>query len=278
LYAGPATVDRIIRSVIGPTSRRLVARGTVDRWFFLRYRDPHHHVRWRLQVSASASLGRVRHAVERASARLSQAGVLERLAYDTYHREIERYGGDAGLDIAESLFHVDSDTALDLIAAASAPGESADTRWQATLLSIDRLLADFALDLPARLTVMRRGREAMGRRVYADANVGRQLAKRYRAVRGDLSRLLSGPAADGALASISKVLERRSRLAAPLVARLRTLADQRRLTTPIEELVESCVHMHVNRLVRAEQNLHEVVIYDFLVQLYTEQLARSKRR
>lgn len=275
LYTGHATADRLLRDVIGPVSRRLVDRGAVDRWFFIRYADPHHHLRWRLQVSSPARLAAVRRAVDRAAAQLHDAQQIERLDYDTYHREIERYGGPDGMDIAESLFHVDSEAVLDLLAAVGAPGATADTRWQAALLSIDRLLADLGLDPTERLAVVTRTREEWGRRVRADEDVGRQLAKRYRGVRADLVRLLSGSIdADSAMAGVAAVLDQRSALARPYVARLRERDEAGELNQRLDLLADSFVHMHVNRLIRAEQNLHEVVLYDFLVQLYKEQLAR----
>ena len=58
--------------------------------------------------------------------------------------------------------------------------------------------------------------------------------------------------------------------------RLKSLEQDQRLGVPLFMLADSYVHMHLNRLFRAEPNLHEVVIYDFLVQLYTRQLARAK--
>jgi thiopeptide-type bacteriocin biosynthesis protein len=232
-------------------------------------------VRWRLQIAAPARLDTVRRAVDRAVAGLHETTLIERFVYDTYHRELERYGGDEGLDVAESVFHIDSDTALDLIAAATGPGATADTRWQTALVSIDRLLGDLGLDLPQRLLVIRRAREAWGTRMHADADVGRQLAKRYRGVRAELARLLTDAIVpDGALGAVLQILGRRSALIRPFIERLLTLQAEGQLAKPIDVLADSYVHMHVNRLIRAEQNLHEVVLYDFLVQLYTERLAR----
>ena len=46
------------------------------------------------------------------------------------------------------------------------------------------------------------------------------------------------------------------------------------LDVPIAVLAESYVHMHLNRLFRAEQRAHELVVYDFLSCLYESRLAR----
>jgi thiopeptide-type bacteriocin biosynthesis protein len=277
LYVGRATADRLLQSVIGPTSRALAARGAIDRWFFVRYADPHHHVRWRLRAGAPSRLEAIRRAVEREVAQLHDTRLVERVAYDTYHREIERYGGAGGIDVAEALFHVDSEAVLDLMAAASAPGATADTRWHTALVSADRLLDDLGLDEARRLTVVRRLRAEWGTRLHVDRLVGRQIAKRYREVRTDLVRLLGGTAeAADAVSQVRDALAARTGRSAPLVERLARLQAEGQVSHPLDRLAESFVHMHLNRLLRAEQNLHEVVLYDFLVQIYTERIAREQ--
>jgi thiopeptide-type bacteriocin biosynthesis protein len=41
-----------------------------------------------------------------------RSGLLSRFQLDTYEREVERYGGAAGITPAEKLFHADSEAAL----------------------------------------------------------------------------------------------------------------------------------------------------------------------
>jgi hypothetical protein len=45
----------------------------------------------------------------------------------------------------------------------------------------------------------------------------------------------------------------------------------------MDQLVESHVHMHLNRLLRSEQRKHELLIYDFLARAYVQRLARASR-
>ena len=48
------------------------------------------------------------------------------------------------------------------------------------------------------------------------------------------------------------------------------------LEVPVAVLAESYVHMHLNRLFRAEPRAHELVVYDFLSCLYQARLARRR--
>jgi thiopeptide-type bacteriocin biosynthesis protein len=49
LYAGAITVDDLLRDVVGPLASDLEAEGLAQRWFFIRYADPHGHLRLRFQ-------------------------------------------------------------------------------------------------------------------------------------------------------------------------------------------------------------------------------------
>ena len=142
---------------------------------------------------------------------------------------------------------------------------------------MDALLADLGLDLDARLAAMRRTRKHWGERMHVNADVRHDLARKYRAMQGDLVPLLerrfdSTPP----MAAVADVLEVRSRRQREIVTRLTALDQDQQLGVPLFILADSYAHMHLNRLFRAEPNLHEVVIYDFLVQLYARQLARAK--
>lgn len=55
------------------------------------------------------------------------------------------------------------------------------------------------------------------------------------------------------------------------------MAEQGKLAGPLTDLASSYVHMHVNRLIRASRRAHELVLYDFLSQLYDSRLAREAR-
>jgi class I lanthipeptide synthase len=277
LYAGHAAVDRLLVDALGPPSRTWLDNGDIDRWFFVRYADPDHHVRWRLRVADSRRLTAIRKAVEKTAARLFDQGRIRRVTFDTYHREIERYGGPEGLDAAEQLFWADSDAMLDLLAVLSNGTATSNARWQSAILGVDALLADLAFDHGARLAIVRSARKSWGRRVGVDAETGRQLGKKFRKVQVEVAPLLDGGIGDDhPLTGAAGVFAARSRRNQPIAARLHALANDARLDRPLALLAESYVHMHLNRLFRAEQNLHEVVIYDFLVQLYTRRLARLK--
>jgi thiopeptide-type bacteriocin biosynthesis protein len=282
LYTGTSTADRALREVVAPLVREAMREGAADHWFFIRYGDPEWHVRLRLHGDPAALAARVVPALHAAAAPLLDDGRLWRLQLDTYEREVERYGGAAGIGLVERLFHVDSEAVLDVLDMLEGD-EGAEARWRLALRGIDALFDDLGLDAEARfqaLTAMRAGFSQEfggGAGTPAHKALGVQLDQRFRTERRSLDSLLD-PAGDAEspYAPALAVLARRSRELAPIVAELRRLETAGELTSSLAELAPSIIHMHVNRLIRSAQRAHELVLYDFLYQLHRSRAARAR--
>jgi thiopeptide-type bacteriocin biosynthesis protein len=267
LHAGSATADRLLQEAVAPLARQVLAAGAADRWFFLRYSDPGFHLRVRLHGDPVA----LRDSLDPLVARLLDAGLVHDAQLGTYRREVERYGGPEGIDVAEQLFHADSDAVLDLIEGFEPGAPALDARWRIGLLGAERLLEDLGLDGPARAALSRRMRDSLEREFRAGASFRTAVAARVRAEARALEHLLDASAdGDHPLAPGVRILDERSARIAPLGRALR----QRRLTMPVEELAVAFVHMWLNRLHRSENRLHEYVTYALLTRVHE---ARARR-
>jgi thiopeptide-type bacteriocin biosynthesis protein len=261
LYAGSATADRLLHEAVAPLARRLLAAGAADRWFFLRYEDPGFHLRVRFH----GDTGAIRAELDPLVAHLLDAGLVHDAVHGTYRREVERYGGPEGIELAEQLFHADSDAVVDLLDLLAPGATGLDTRWRIGLLGTERLLQDLGLDQAARAALSRDMRNAFDREFRVDAATRKAVSARIRSELVSLQDLLAAPAGgDHPLAPGIAVLDQRSARIAPLAAELAA----RRLTTPTEELAIAFVHMWLNRLHRSENRLHEYVTYALLTRLH----------
>ncbi|HTL97667.1 MAG TPA: thiopeptide-type bacteriocin biosynthesis protein, partial [Holophagaceae bacterium] len=151
-------------------------------------------------------------------------------------------------------------------------------RWRMALRCMDGILDGLGLDLPAKhalLTVLRAG---FGREFRAQGALERAMGDRFRKERKELESLLdpttraTGPLTD-ALAAARAHLE----AMAPVFEALRTASSEGRLTTSLEDLAGSFLHMHANRLLRDAQRRQELVLYDFLGRIYESRMARLRR-
>jgi len=111
LYAN----DREFRSEIAPRLLRFGEEATTAAiatgWFYVLYADPDQHVRLRLR-SGDGGGATLRERALAFAEELVQSGVVTRYGLATYERELERYGGAAGIELCERLFEHDSVAAL----------------------------------------------------------------------------------------------------------------------------------------------------------------------
>src|SRR5262249_36646856 len=141
--------------------------------FFIRYGDPDWHVRLRFHGEPRRLHGEVMPALEAATGPLLEDGRVWRIQVDTYEREVERYGGAAGIELSERLFGADSNAVLRILETLSGD-EGADARWRLTLRGMDQLLDDLGLPFEGKRAVVTRARESYGREFRSDVGLERQ--------------------------------------------------------------------------------------------------------
>ena len=110
LYAAEDTLDELLGEHLPGLLRPLAPR--LDRWFFIRYRDPEPHLRLRLHGKPETLRGDVLPQLTEQVRELLDAGVVRELVLDTYRPELDRYGGPKAMALAEELFCLDSQSAL----------------------------------------------------------------------------------------------------------------------------------------------------------------------
>jgi thiopeptide-type bacteriocin biosynthesis protein len=277
LYTGTATADVLLRDALAPVARELMDSGAADHWFFIRYGDPEWHLRIRFHGDPARLVTEVFPRLQAAVAPLVDEGRVWRVQLDTYEREVERYGGPEGIVLAERLFHEDTEAVLAMLEMLEGD-EGADIRWRLTLRGIDMLLDDLGFDSETKLRVLSGMRESFTREFGGGKGLRLQLDVRLRDERRSLFPLLD-PAGDreSPLAPALEVLHRRSEKNAPIIAELKRLESEGKLTNSLAEMAPSYVHMHVNRMIRSAARAHELVLYDFLYQLLESRAARARK-
>ncbi|MFJ5925287.1 lantibiotic dehydratase [Kitasatospora sp. NPDC092948] len=114
MFARLAAVEARHDEILADRLPRLIAAlpGDVDRWFFVRYRDPEPHLRLRFHGAPAALAAELLPTLHDWAADLRRAGLAADLRLDSYLPEADRYGGPELLADAERVFHADSLVAL----------------------------------------------------------------------------------------------------------------------------------------------------------------------
>jgi thiopeptide-type bacteriocin biosynthesis protein len=140
LYSRAVLHNAIIVDDLPPLLERL--DGLTDRWFFARYRDDGAHIRLRFH-SHSRELGHdLIGIVGEWATELARQGVINDFSLNTYHPEIDRYGGPQAIAAAEEVFHADSVSAIEQLGLYRDAGLGVD---------MDLLTAANVMDLAHRL-------------------------------------------------------------------------------------------------------------------------------
>ena len=274
LYTGTASADEVLEEIVAPL---VATQKKSTGWFFIRYGDPHWHVRLRLRGDPRRLAAEALPALNELAAPLLRDGRVSRFQLDTYERETERYGGPDGIELAEALFQADSEAVLSIVELLDAD-DGAEARWRLALRGMHLLLVDLGLDLTRRNEVLRRVRASFAAEHRVDVGVEKQLGAKYRAERHALEALLTtAPEAEHPLSPGFELLAERSERIAPIARELLSREGNGRLRTSVVDLAPSFLHMHANRLLRSEQRSQELVLYDFLSRLYEAEAARSRK-
>ena len=231
----------------------------------------------RLHGEPARLLDEVLPALRGAVAPLLADGQVWKVQLDTYEREVERYGGADGVELAERIFQADSAAALEILEMLEEGDEGSDERWRLTLSGIDLLLQDFGFDSKAMRSLLEEARQEFAKELRTDAGVRRELGDRFRKECKAIELLLDASRAEeGPLAPGLAVLRGRSSRLAPLIADMKGLERAGRLSRPLMAIAPSFVHMHVNRMLCSMNRNSELVLYDFLARIYEARAARAK--
>ena len=276
-YTGTASADRILTDTVGPVITRLREAGVVDHWFFLRYADPDHHLRFRLHGDPAALREKVLPALTDALTPHLGDGTVWKVSTDTYDREVERYGGDAGIDLAEQIHAADSDAVIEALGLLDAFGEGAqDARWKLCLYATDRLLAVAGLDMQQRRDWAKGGAAGYRPEYPNAANLDPGIGQRWRVERADVTALLDD-STEHPYEAVRQVFRRRSERTTPLLAELADRSARGELSQPYVSLLHSFSHLNAVRLLRSAARTHELILLSFLDRHYASQIARAPR-
>ncbi|MCA9025669.1 MAG: lantibiotic dehydratase [Planctomycetaceae bacterium] len=276
LFAGSSTIDRLLVEYVRPITNTMTESSDIDSWFFLRYNVPGNHLRLRVHGDSQRLQRIVIPKLNRLSARLQSDGLVSRVQWDTYEREVERYGGMEAMPLVEQIFHADSQSAIELVAN-YAGDEGAHLRWQLALYGLDRLLDDLGLPLEEKLSVARDCATVFAHEFGFHGPFRKQLSQKQRDLGSQIEKLLSGERDnEPVLTAGLESYRTRSHRISPVAANLQDLSARGLLSMSVNGIARSLWHMHVNRVLRAAHRAQELILYDLLTRQYESQRARRR--
>jgi thiopeptide-type bacteriocin biosynthesis protein len=250
LYGPRIFDDDMLTGPMPELCQQALATGAADDWFFIRYADPDPHIRLRFHGQPERLTGELLPLVCRWADGILSDGLGVRLCFDTYDREIERFGGTAGTVAAEAIFGVDSRAVIEMLRLMRVGLLDMDMTSLA-VLSIDDLLAGLGSSEASLIWY----REKVTPRKAAGEEYRRRKAD-LRRLLGDPEHLPSQPGGD----ALARLLAARRDDLAIICSRLDALAAAKQLSEPKSSLVRTFVHLHCNRLLGANPSMEQQIL------------------
>ncbi len=275
LYCGVKSADKILLEAVKPLTEKLSDQKSMDKWFFIRYNDPAFHIRLRLHITDTSNLGAVMAAVHECLHPFEKDGYIWKLQVDTYSRELERYGVNT-VQLAEEVFFYDSVAVLSMLDLTWGD-EREKIRWLWALRSVEELLNCFQFSLDEKLSLLAGMKDSFAHEFNMDKSLRLQLGNKSRQYKQNIEQMMDAALRqDHEWLPLIRVLQEKSNQLLPLAERLRGLERSGELMVAIPELLNSYIHMLLNRIITSNPRLQEMVIYDFLFRHYQSQKARQK--
>lgn len=274
IYCSWDAADSLLVDFFAPALRRLMIDGHIQSWFFLRYRDPDTHLRFRVFGQPRSISEHAIPLLNEAAAAVLRECTAWRIQWDTYEPETMRFGGPAALRHVERIFHAHSESVTATLERLR-EGRSIGGRWRAALIAIDTFMTDVPMTIDARLALVSALRLGLHQEMSrSEVGLARALSSKFRRHRSAIESALCPASTDDAVRECRSTFGASASTVEAWNA-LRDLEDRRALSAPLSTIVGSVSHLLVNRLLSHSHREQELVLYDFLARAYRSRLARA---
>lgn len=247
IYCSSPFSDVLIKDILGPLLSAWKSTGLIRSFFFIRYTDPHYHIRLRLNLKDNSYFPEILQGFYKAVDPLMKNHAIWNIQLDTYKREIERYG-EHNMEDTELLFYYDSSFFISCLAAGYFDDDE-DYRVFSAIKNIDSYLAAFDLSLNDKFYFCKEMESAFESEF--DQHMKKSLYAKYRVYSKSLYHYMKSAALNDAFAQREREIKK---------------LDLSRENLP------SFIHMSINRWFDSSQRLFEYMCYIFLKNYYNRLL------
>lgn len=272
IYAGTATVEKIISERLPLLIANWKQESLINGYFFLRLTDPDYHLRLRVKPSGYAAIGRIMEVFNNFFAPELESGFIQKVQFDTYRREVERYGGPLIVP-SEELFIIDSELVINLKTILVAEVNK-DYEWLLMFKVVTLYMEVFGLQGASAIQFLKERSATFSAIFNTNKLQKRSLIQRYLNNQQVLEQMMNHvgtPFADQ-LSLLQAIEQFRGKLSAWYDKHLAAEPQEIR-----NELLRSYIHMFILRFSSGKNKLHEHVLFFFLERYYLQQRQRRSQ-
>lgn len=222
-------------------------KSVLSEYFFIRYTDPHYHLRIRMKILDIRLMSEALKFIQQQLRIFEEEGTIWKTSVDTYEREIERYG-EIDIEDTERLFFYDSKLVLSFICDENFRDNEID-RIILAVLNIDNYLTFFNLKFQEKFLFCKKMEFAFEKEF--DGQNKKDLYNKYREFSSTLYSQYRA-------SHMNEIFQNRTNK----ISTLRLSKDR----------ISDYIHMSINRWFPGQQRFYEYMCYIFATKLYNRLL------
>jgi len=267
IYCGEISLDRLLINELRNYIEKLNTKNLIKSWFFIRYYDPDHHVRLRLEIQKKELSYEIIKSLNNAIKELVTDNFIWKIEISSYDREIERYTW-LNYNISEQLFHIDSSYYLKSL-------EYLTNNELKFLYNIKASLDFIQIFYPKGNDLLHfiKISEGKYKQEFEITKITQnQLSTKYRSMKAAIIAFF-GEAGDGNFKMLREILSLKN-------FEIKKLLNQSNFPENVSErfsFVSGHIHMNTNRTFATNQRLYEMITYDHLYRYYNSLLQQNSK-
>jgi thiopeptide-type bacteriocin biosynthesis protein len=265
-YLGDKTSDKFLTDNLKPIIDVFFERNYIEKWFYIRYADPEPHLRVRFHLKKTKYISEISEIIYNELKFYIDNKVIHKIQIDTYKRELERYGINT-IKESEHLFHLNSDFNINLIKYAL----DTEERWLLGMKYIDVFLDDCGFNLSQKRDLFQSLKTSFSLEFGSNKYTNKQISEKFRGYRSLIIKTF-----ENSNDYFNKIMSQHTKLSQVYIKGILNKENSVDSLFSLNNLIDSFIHMHCNRLFQTKQRTHEWIVYDFLFRYYDGKSARIK--
>ena len=201
--------------------------------------------------------------------------LVHNLQFETYQREVERYGYDT-IIASEKIFFHHSVAALNFMCLLYSD-EGEQYRWQLTMKAIDFILDDFHYDLKQKRDFIKMLHANFSNEFKIQSSQQKRITERFNNNKQAIQKLMNEDLEEEEnLKRAIEIFRNYNRNYYKVIEEIISAPSINYDSAKLNVLMASYLHMFVNKMMVSNQRKAELVIYDCLFKFYDSKIAREK--
>jgi len=277
IYCGTKTAEKVLVDIIKPFTEELLSKKIIDKYFFLRYHDTGNHIRIRFHKAGKADFWKnIITQLQNLLQPYMSSQLVYNVQFETYQREIERYGFDT-MHLSEEIFFHQSVAVLNFISMLDGD-DGEQYRWQIALKAIDLFLDDFHYTIEQKRDLIKMLDKSFAGEFNIKTAEQKKISERFSTHKQMVQLVMSDAWKENEdMKRAIPVFQIDNDSYINCVEDIINSPSVNQDIQQLNRLMPGYLHMLINRIFVSNQRKTELVIYDYLFRYYESKMVREKK-